>query len=96
MFDWIKRAVDAVRRKPEEPPEPVDLRPMPPLQRDLLTLPLPAIVKQLLRKSAFTKRGPGVLANLRNDLARLTPAQRIVARRMGWDRGMVGPQGQMR
>lgn len=44
----------------------------------------PAYVKRLLPSSCFTKRGPGVSANVRAALKRMTPAQRAVCRARGW------------
>ncbi len=46
----------------------------------------PRVVKSLLPKSCFRKRGPGVEANFRRAYWQLTPAQREVARSFGWIR----------
>lgn len=46
----------------------------------------PIIVKAMIPRSAFTKKGPGVRAQLREAVGKMTPDQRAVARRMGWIR----------
>lgn len=52
-------------------------------------IPHPEIVKAQLPKSAFTRKGPGILKALWRALWRLTPAQRRLCRLKGWDRGML-------
>jgi len=44
----------------------------------------PLVVKSLIPRSHFTKRGPGVRASARQAFARMTSEQRATARRMGW------------
>jgi len=44
----------------------------------------PDLVKSLLPPSCFTKKGPGVTAQKNAAVARMTVAQRRVARRHGW------------
>lgn len=55
----------------------------------------PEIVKALLPRSAFTKSGPGVRDKIRSALATMTPNQRKLARRRGWDRGLVREDGRV-
>lgn len=44
------------------------------------------IVKALIPPSSFTKRGPGVRAQLRSALLKMTPEQRELAFDRGWAR----------
>ena len=46
--------------------------------------PDPLVVKALIPRSHFTKKGPGVRASARAAFARMTSEQRATARRMGW------------
>lgn len=55
----------------------------------------PRLVKRLIPPSSFTKKGPGVTANLRRALLEMQPWQRSVAHRMGWDRGLCDEHGRM-
>lgn len=56
-------------------------------------LPPPHYVKYLLRtlgaRSSFRKTGPGVRARLREALKELNQKQLTVAKRQGWDKGMI-------
>lgn len=51
--------------------------------------PHPNFVKAQIPRSAFTRRGPGVVAELRRVLAGFTQEQRAVCRSRGWDRGLL-------
>lgn len=53
-------------------------------------------VKRQLYRSAFTKKGPGVVGNIRLALRAMIPAERLLCRAKGWDRGMVSADGSMR
>ncbi len=44
----------------------------------------PDALKARLPQSCFTKKGPGVTANLRDALIKMTPEQRAVCRNRGW------------
>lgn len=44
----------------------------------------PDAIKRLLPRSGFTKKGPGVSANRRAALIRMTSEQRAVCRAHGW------------
>jgi len=44
----------------------------------------PDVVKALIPRSHFTKRGPGVRASAADAFSRMTSEQRATARRMGW------------
>lgn len=44
----------------------------------------PEVVKALIPRSHFTKRGPGVRASAAEAFRRMTSEQRATARRMGW------------
>lgn len=46
--------------------------------------PHPTRVKQLIPKSHFTKKGPGVSKEAHRCFIRMTHDQRATARRMGW------------
>lgn len=49
----------------------------------------PNFVKALIPPSSFTQHGPGVRAQLRRALWAMTPLQRKVAKRRGWDKGLL-------
>ena len=48
--------------------------------------PHPAVVKSLIPRSHFTKKGPGVRKSARQAFRAMTADQRATARRMGWMR----------
>lgn len=75
---------------------PTESMPSPQMPTSYWDLPHPDVVRRLLPRSAFRKSGPGVLANIRTALLRMTIQQRLVARRKGWDRGMVNTEGSVR
>lgn len=63
---------------------------------ELDALPHPIVVKSKIPRSAFTKTGPGVRAELRRALLRMTVEQRLVAKNRGWDKGLVEDDGRVR
>lgn len=72
---WIQQTLFAIKQVP-----------------GLKKSPNPNIVKVLIMRdarSSFTRKGPGVTAQLRSALKDLTPAQRMVAKAKGWDRGLL-------
>lgn len=53
------------------------------------TIASPGFVKALLPRSAFTKKGPGVRAALRDALMSMTPQQRQIAIDKDWEKGVL-------
>ena len=49
----------------------------------------PDFVKVQFPQSSFTKKGPGVTAQIRTALKAFTQEQRAIAYRKGWDRGLL-------
>lgn len=94
LVDGIRRLA-GVKTKPEFPPELVQHRE--PVVSTVKPRARPTWpIRRQLYRSAFTKRGPGVVAGIRRALVEADRDERLHARRMGWDRGMVTATGEVR